>query len=291
MGDAILYVAMFSASVLSGMLGVGVGFAAVPILGVTGMGLGNGVQPAALLLNGVTALVSAVTFARAGYIDWRQSYRLALVAAIFSPLGAFAAKWVQQSVLWVIYFVAIFGAIYLLVLHHRMRKSQEKPFGTVLLLSVPVSAIGGLLGVGPGILLVPVLIISGFNPRAAAGMTSVAVSASSFVSLARHLGHTGIDVGAVLPLVLVSAAGAYLGGYLSSIRVPEAVLRQTFVVVIIALSAYTGISIGEEKLQQAESYGNCGERTVLVGTRPSNVGYSANEACASLLPRWFSANP
>ena len=55
MGDTILYAAMFSASVLSGMLGVGVAFAAVPILGIAGMDLVNGIQPIALFLNGVTA--------------------------------------------------------------------------------------------------------------------------------------------------------------------------------------------------------------------------------------------
>lgn len=41
MGNAILYAVTSSASVLSVMLGVGVAFAAVPILGSAGMSLGH----------------------------------------------------------------------------------------------------------------------------------------------------------------------------------------------------------------------------------------------------------
>src|SRR5574342_633424 len=142
MGDAILYIAMFSASVLSGMLGVGVAFAAVPILGIAGMDLVNGIQPIALFLNGVTALFSAISFARAGFVDWRRSYQLAIVASIFSPLGALAAEWVPEADLWGAYFLAVLVVVYLL-LGNRAKTKQALPFWVVLLIGAPVSAISG----------------------------------------------------------------------------------------------------------------------------------------------------
>lgn len=287
MGDAILYAAMFSASVLSGILGVGVAFAAVPILGMAGGGPIDSIQQIALLLNGVTALCSAVSFVRSGYVDWPQCLRLTLVASIFSPFGAFAARWVHGSALWGVYILAVIGAIYLL-LNRRIRKSQATPFGMVLLVSAPASAIGGMLGVGPGILLVPAMIILGFNARTAAAATSVAVTASSFVSLDPHFAHAAIAARVVLPLVLASAAGAYLGGYLSSNRVSETALRQLFVAVIVALTMYTGISLGETRLQQVEGYASCSGVPVLARTRPGNAGYRTEERCAPVLPVWLT---
>jgi uncharacterized membrane protein YfcA len=254
----ILCAAMFSASVLSGMLGVGVAFAAVPILGIAGMDLVNSIQPIALFLNGVTALFSAIAFAWAGFVDWQRSFRLALVASIFSPIGALATEWVRESALWGVYFLAVLVVVYLL-LNNRGKTKRPLPFGVVLLIAAPVSAISGLLGVGPGFLLVPVMIFVGFSPRSAAAMNAVAVTPASFLSLLPHLGHASIDAEIALPIVLASAAGALLGGYLSSTYVSEVALRRLFVVVILALSLYKGISLEGAHLRQAVNYGGCPE--------------------------------
>lgn len=56
-------------SYLSGMLGLGVAFAAVPFLSFFLSDLVNEVQPLSLLLNGATALVAAIGFALSGFID------------------------------------------------------------------------------------------------------------------------------------------------------------------------------------------------------------------------------
>jgi uncharacterized protein len=268
----ILCAAMFSASVLSGMLGVGVAFAAVPILGIAGMDLVNGVQPIALFLNGVTALFSAIAFACAGFVDWPRSYRLAVVASIFSPLGALAAEWVQDAELWGAYFAAVLVVVYLL-LNSRRKTKGPVPFGVVLLIAAPVSAVSGLLGVGPGFLLVPVMIFVGFSPRSAAAMNAVAVIPASFLSLVPHLGHASIDVGIALPIVLASASGALLGGYLSSMYVSEIALRRLFVVVILALSLYKGISLEEAHLRQTVNYGGCSQEVMWTAAqvRPCQV--------------------
>lgn len=50
---------LFGLSFLSGMLGLGVAFVAVPVLGLFGYDLKNVIQPWTLLLNGLTAISGA----------------------------------------------------------------------------------------------------------------------------------------------------------------------------------------------------------------------------------------
>jgi uncharacterized protein len=265
MGDAILYVAMFSASVLSGMLGVGVAFAAVPILGIAGMDFANNIQPLALFLNGVTALFSALSFAGAGFVDWRRGYRLAIVATICAPLGAMAVEWVPESDLWGVYFLAVLVVVYLLLVD-RAKTKPVLSFDGILLIAAPVSALSGLLGVGPGFLLVPIMIFFGFSSRSAAALNAVAVVPSSFVALIPHLKHASINVGIAFPIVLACAGGALLGGYLSSTRISELVLRRLFVVVILALSTYQVVAVEGAYFRQAISYDSCHDAVMDVGT-------------------------
>ena len=256
MGNTILYAAMFSASVLSGMLGIGVAFAAVPILGLTGASPASGIVPLALFLNGVTALAAALAFARAGCVDWQQGYRLAIVTSVFAPLGAWGSQWVHEGALWATYFAAVLILVYLL-LNARTRMRHKLPFEVVLLVGAPVAAISGLLGVGPGFLLVPVMLVVGFKPRAAAALNAVAVTPASFLSIVPHLDRLSLNPALSLPLVLACAAGALLGGYLSSSRVSEAPLRSLFVAVIVALSLYKGISLEGTGFGQAIAGGDC----------------------------------
>jgi len=58
---------LFGLSFLSGMLGLGVAFIAIPVLGLFGYDLINVIQPWALLLNGLTAISAAIAF-------WRKAW-------------------------------------------------------------------------------------------------------------------------------------------------------------------------------------------------------------------------
>lgn len=98
----VVVIGMLVLSVISGMLGLGVAFAAVPFLSFFLSDLVNEVQPLSLLLNGVTALVAAVGFAISGFIDWRKAMSLAFVTTIFAPLGAVMAHVIPASSIWVI---------------------------------------------------------------------------------------------------------------------------------------------------------------------------------------------
>lgn len=242
MSNLILCTAIFSASALAGMLGVGVAFAAVPIIAIAKADLVNEVQPLALFLNGITAAFAAIAFGRAGYVDWPRSGRLAIVASLFAPVGALAALHVSASTLWALYFAAVLAVIYLLVAARPQPQSAVR-FELVLLAAAPVSALSGLLGVGPGFLLVPLMIYCGSTPRQAAAMNAVAVTPSSFLSLIPHLGSASIDPVFAGPVVISAAVAGLLGGHLSSRRIPEKSLRQLFILMILAFAGYKAVTV------------------------------------------------
>ena len=71
--NAVLIGGLFGLSIVSGMLGLGVAFAAVPFLSFFMPDLVHQVQPLSLLLNGVTALFAVFGFAQGGFLDWRRA--------------------------------------------------------------------------------------------------------------------------------------------------------------------------------------------------------------------------
>lgn len=75
--NVIMVVGLGILAVVSGMLGLGVAFAAVPFLSLFLPDIVNMVQPLTLLLNGFTALFATLGFARSGLV-------------VVGSLGAFA---------------------------------------------------------------------------------------------------------------------------------------------------------------------------------------------------------
>jgi hypothetical protein len=256
MQDLLILSAIVSMSVISGMLGIGVAFAAIPILSLGNMDLVNEVQPIALFLNGVTALFSALAFARAGYVDVHRSTQLAVVVTIFSPLGAIAALHTSEPVLWGCYFVAVGATLYFL--QRKGERTDEKlVFAQVLALSAPIAALSGLLGVGAGFLLVPLMVFAGFTTHRAAAMNAVAVVPASFASLAPHIGSATVNMSSALPLVIGAAVGALLGGFLSSHAVSEKALRRLFIVIMVALAGYKLLTLVSYQLQSTAATSSC----------------------------------
>ena len=224
-------------SVLSGMLGIGVAFAAVPFLSLYLPDLVNQVQPLSLLLNGVTALFSLIGFAQAGHVDWRRGGILALATTLTAPIGAYLVQFVNPVYVWSVYFVSVIYLCWRLV-RPQIRQSAHVNFKLAFLLAIPISIATGFLGVGPGFLLMPVLVMVGFNARSAAAMNAVAVTPSSFSAVLPHWTHMQLDLWMGAPLLVAGAVGSLIGARLATRQIPEAYLRKILLTVVVGATLY-----------------------------------------------------
>jgi uncharacterized membrane protein YfcA len=195
------------------------------------------VQPLSLLLNGITALFAVFGFARSGLVDWRKAIILALVTTASAPLGAYLVRFVPQTYIWIIYLASVIYMAYRLFRPVKERPGEER-FRIALMLAVPISILSGFLGVGPGFLLMPTLILVGFNAKKAAGINAFAVCPPSFSSLIPHIGTAQWDMGLALPLLVAGAIGSFLGARLTSLYVPSGRIKQIFGVLIVVMTAY-----------------------------------------------------
>ncbi|MGZ8628981.1 MAG: TSUP family transporter, partial [Actinomycetota bacterium] len=122
------------------------------------------------------------------------------------------------------------------------RPVKERPgsenFRLAMYLAAPISILSGLLGVGPGFLLMPTLILVGFETKRAAAINAFAVTPPSFSALVPHLSAARFDVGLTVALLAVGAAGSFFGARITSRYVPAARMKQGFGVLIVAATAY-----------------------------------------------------
>ena len=233
----IMTIGLFLLSVISGMLGLGVAFSAVPFLALFLPDLVHQVQPLSLLLNGITALFAVFGFAQSGFVDWKKAITLAIVTTLTAPLGAWLVQHVTQFYVWFAYLLAVIYIAYRLFRPVKERPGNEN-FRLALILAVPISVLSGFLGIGPGFLLMPTLILVGFEAKKAAGINAFAVCPPSFSSLIPHIGTAQWDLTLTVTLLVVGAVGSFAGARLTSLYLPSGRIKQLFGILIVIMTAY-----------------------------------------------------
>lgn len=233
---------LFGLSFLSGMLGLGVAFVAVPVLGLFGYDLKDVIQPWTLLLNGLTAISGAVAFWRAGMVDRRGALILVTITTIGAPLGVWLLQFASTDLVWWLYvgvlvFLAVRMAMPKRASTENVAEISDRSRAEASVAAAPISVFAGFLGVGPGFLLMPTLTVVGYSARLAAATNSVAVTLPSFSAFASHLGTASFDWPTVIVTSIASVIGAWLGARFTAGKVKSATLSRIFAVALVALAA------------------------------------------------------
>lgn len=237
---ALLAALFFAGAVLYSSVGHAGASAYLAVMALLGLAP-EVMRPTALVLNIAVAGLGTVRYARAGLLDWRALWPLALGAAPFAFLGGSLALpgETYRTVLGVLLGLA---ALRLLLPGEIAVPATSRPVRR--LIAVPAGAgiglLAGLTGTGGGIFLSPLVIFSGWaGVRAASGIASGFILANSIAGLAGAAAGALTGTGALpaeLPLFLLAVlCGAAIGTTLGiSGFTQRHLLRALAVVLLIA---------------------------------------------------------
>lgn len=208
-------------STLFAMMGLGAAFLFVPFFYYLGVDLRTAI-PTALFLNAVSMPFAAVTYARARLIDYRAALPLLLAAAVLAPAGAWASQYAPRPLL-----LGLFTAFLTYAGISMLRRSSRHGTQTLqprqaLAVNSGTGAIagflGGLLGVGGGNFIVPVLNWLGYPPKVAVGTTALVVVAASWSGFLGHATLAALQPRLLLILGATAVLGTLIGARLTAVH-------------------------------------------------------------------------
>ncbi len=216
--------------------GVGAAFILIPVFLALGIPLLTAMSTA-LLLNSIAMIFASVSFAKKKLIVFKTAFPILIVASILSPLGARTAEHLPRNVLlWLFVGFLIFAGTMMLFYKSKERQIEtntKKLIAYGLGVGSFAGYLGGLLGVGGGNFIVPVLVWLGFNPKKASATTAFIVIFSSFSGFLGHVSLGNVNLPLLSLCALGSISGALLGAYLMKEK-----LNRRQVKVVIGLILY-----------------------------------------------------
>lgn len=222
-------VLVFIFSGLLAMAGLGAAFLFVPLFYYLGVPLAEA-TPTALLLNVVSLLFATINYWRGKLINWRVGLPVLVAAVILSPLGARLTVSVDKNILLAMFaaFLVIAGAMMLFY----KAKIREQPLSRPVEIGAGAGVgsvagfLGGLLGVGGGNFILPVLNWLGLDAKVAAGTTALVVVFSSFSGFLGHASLGGLDPLFIGIMAVMAAAGSIIGSLLMKTKVSSQQLKR-----------------------------------------------------------------
>lgn len=220
---------VFIFSGLLAMAGLGAAFLFVPLFYYLGVPLAEA-TPTALLLNVVSLLFATINYWRGKLINWRIGLPVVVTAVILSPIGARLTASVDKTLLLGMFaaFLVFAGTMMLFYKAQKRQQALSRPveIGVGAGVGSVAGFLGGLLGVGGGNFILPVLNWLGLDAKVAAGTTAMVVVFSSFSGFLGHASLGGLDPLFIGIMAVMAAAGSILGSQLMKTRVSSQQLKR-----------------------------------------------------------------
>ena len=234
--DVITYLEYFSITLVVSSFfalgGVGAAVALIPIFDFLGLGF-NLAKTIALFINTSTTITATIMNLKRGVLDIKFAFPLIISSLLFAPIGAQSSQYINMIYIKYIFVLfLLFSASMLLFSKKEVKVKYDKKWLFYLLGSI-VGFLSGLLGVGGGALVMPFLIILGFDAKKVAIAVSFMVPFSTFSAFLSYSSFVEIDY----ILLVITAIAAILGGYIGN-KIMHFKLNAQNIKIIIAILLY-----------------------------------------------------
>ncbi|MEA1984792.1 MAG: sulfite exporter TauE/SafE family protein [Euryarchaeota archaeon] len=216
---------VFFSSILFAVMGLGGAIVYVPLFYWIGMDLTIAI-PAALMLNIVTAGSASVTYIRKGMVDLHTALPFIIASVAGAPIGAYLTKFTPDNVILGMFSIVLVIAGFLMIRSKNDgtcdREIDIDPKGRILLGIGAGSVIGvaaGLLGLGGGTFIVPLLIAIGYGIKRAPATSALIIVFTSTSGLLAHLSSTHLDMMSMVYMAIAALIGSQLGSHIMYIEI------------------------------------------------------------------------
>ena len=228
----LLYGLLFAVALLYASVGHGGAsgyLALMAVFGVAPMLM----KPTALLLNIFVSLLAFIQFYRAGHFSWKIFLPFAIASIPFAFLGGLITidALLYKKVLGGLLLVPVIR--FLFFDNSTASKSREASFKWSLVIGAAIGFLSGLIGIGGGIILTPVLLLLQWTDiKKAAGISALFIFVNSISGLAGQF-TKGIQLNQwMLSWVAVAFCGGLLGAYLGALQFKKQLLLKLLAIVL-----------------------------------------------------------
>jgi len=206
----------------------GISFVAAFVFSLGGIG-------AAISLSG--ASISNIKNKR---LDFRVGIPIIIFSFLFAIVGAWVSQYISKEVILILFIGFLLFSGFMFLFHRKKEQNsyrEDRPYLALSAIGAFAGLLSGLLGIGGGGIISPLMLMLGFNPKKITSITAFVVPFSSFSGFLTYWAMGNINWKLIIIASLAGVAGATLGTMFMQNRLkPQAVKKiLAFILLIMAV--------------------------------------------------------
>lgn len=191
-------------------------------------------KPTALLLNLFVSLTSFIQFYRGGHFTWKVFWPFALASIPFAYLGGLVSidANIYKKILGILLLIPIIRFFFFANI--KVDEKRETNFYLSLLIGGTIGFLSGLIGIGGGILLSPVLLLLKWtDQKQTAAISALFIFVNSIAGLIGQLTKGIHFTNDMLAYVVIAFIGGLCGAYFGALRFKQVILKNVLATVLL----------------------------------------------------------
>jgi len=236
--EILLFIISFIAAFVFSLGGVGAAIVLIPILVSFGIPV-NIARPVGLFYNTVSLTGATIGNIRNKRLDFKTGLPVIISSMLTAVAGAYLSKYISSNVILIMFtvFLLFSGLMFLFYGGKKQRKYRDDaPALRLGFIGGFAGLISGMLGIGGGGIISPLMLMSGFNPKKIAAVTAFVVPFSSLSGFVTYWAMGSINYKILLLVSAAGIGGASLGTAFMQKHLNAITVKKILAVILLVLA-------------------------------------------------------
>jgi len=236
MNDYIIYGTLtLFLSILFSMGGAGSGVALIPILNLLGINF-TLAKAIGLFAGATTTITSSIMNIKRKVVDYKFVFPIASMMLLFAPVGAYSSRFIDENIVKFLFMIMLFYSATMMMFGKKKALFSIDNIYTLFIVGGVVGFLSGLLGVGGGNILIPILTLLGFAPKKVAVAVSFVVPFSALSSFFTYASYVDLDYTLLFIVALSAIIGGYIGNYMMQFKLEQKHIKKLMALLLYILA-------------------------------------------------------
>ncbi len=236
--DILIFIISFVAAFIFSLGGIGAAIILIPILVSLGIPI-NIAKPVGLFYNTVSLSGASINNIKNKRLDFKIGIPIIISSFLFAIAGAYISKFIANEIILYLLIGFLLFSGFMFLFHKKKEQNsyrEDTPYFQLTMVGALAGLLSGLLGIGGGGIISPLMLMLGFNPKKIAAITAFVVPFSSFSGFLTYWAIGDVDWHILIIASVAGIIGASLGTAFMHKRLHADLVKKILAVILLLMA-------------------------------------------------------
>ena len=236
--EILVFTISLIASFVFSLGGVGAAIILIPILVSLGIPI-NTAKPVGLFFNTVSLTGASINNIKNKRLNFKIGIPIIISSFLFAIVGAYLSKFISNRIILLLFVGFLLFSGFMFLFHKKREKNEyrnDTPYIKLTLIGSFAGLLSGMLGIGGGGIISPLMLMIGFNPKKITAITAFVVPFSSFSGFLTYWAMGSINWNILAIASVAGIIGATLGTMFMQKRLNPATVKKILAIILLIMA-------------------------------------------------------